>query len=155
FSSRFQDGYRTMSPYGGRNESRIRYTYRDVTASEHRDGARPNPYELPECGTIGSLQRYVRPMDVVLVALVLVGSVSGLFWFSRRLTGAGPVAGEFRRAAPATVAAASERVGTVVALTGVVRVGMTVAVSEATGRDYVARDLRLRPFDGASASATR
>lgn len=94
-------------------------------------------------------------MDVVLGVLVVVVSVVGVVWFARHQTGAGLVAREFARAVPETVATAADRTGAFVALTGVVRAAEVVAVSEATGRDYVARDLRLRPFDGATASSTR
>lgn len=87
--------------------------------------------------------------------LVVVVSVAGVVWFTRRQTGAGLVAREFARASAETVASASDRTGALVTLSGVVRAAEVVAVSEATGREYVARDLRLRPFDGATASSTR
>lgn len=94
-------------------------------------------------------------MDVVLVVLLVIMSVAGMAWIHRRQSGAGFVARALTRATAATVDSASGRVGTSVALTGVVRAGAVVSVSAATGRAYVARDLRLRPFDGASASSTR
>lgn len=94
-------------------------------------------------------------MDVVLVVLLVIMSVAGMAWIHRRQSGAGFVARALTRATAATVDSASGRAGTSVALTGVVRAGAVVPVSAATGRAYVARDLRLRPFDGASASSTR
>lgn len=88
---------------------------------------------------------------LVLVVLVAVGCVVVLT--RRGMLGGG--AGTFRGATRQSVASAAEHPGTRVALRGVARAAGPALTSEATGREYLARDLRLRPFDGSSTSSTR
>lgn len=88
---------------------------------------------------------------LVLVVLVAVGCVVVLT--RRGLLGGGTAT--FRGATRHSVASAAEHPGARVAVRGVARAAGLTPTSEATGREYLARDLRLRPFDGSSTSSTR
>ena len=87
---------------------------------------------------------------VVVIAAVSIGA---MVMVRRRMSGAYVIGRQVARAEPATVAEATP--GSIVRLTGVIRAVGEAPTSEASGRAFVARDLRIVTHTGDGGSPTR
>jgi len=86
-------------------------------------------------------------MEIVLVAAAVLAGVGAAYLTIQRATGGGVAVRRGWRRVPLTTLAAAEPAG-VRRLAGTVRAAGEPPVSEASGRAYVARDLRIGAHDG-------